>query len=117
MTVPANQVLTGDAPSVASFACMCCSVGDIVHYLAVRVRIIDTLGPATIQPVVAARHVATTLKDDLRAVLCAIGDDPTSRDALDYGFVARFVPIADADYDDIRMMVAAAEEAGFLVLR
>ncbi|HKT37461.1 MAG TPA: PhnD/SsuA/transferrin family substrate-binding protein [Ktedonobacterales bacterium] len=85
--------------------------------LAGRVRIIDTLGPATIQPVAAARHVSATLKDDLRAVLCAIGDDPASRDALDYGFVARFIPIADTDYDDIRMMVSVAEEAGFLELR
>lgn len=81
------------------------------------VRIIDTLGPATIQPIVAARHVSAALKDELRAVLCAIGDDPTSRDALDYGFVARFVAIADTDYDDIRMMVAVAEEAGFTELR
>lgn len=85
--------------------------------LAARVRIIDTLGPATIQPVVAARHVSATLKDDLRAVLCAIGDDPTARETLDYGFVARFIPVADTDYDDIRMMVAAAEEAGFPELR
>lgn len=85
--------------------------------LAGRVRIIDTLGPATIQPVVAAHHVSATLKDDLRAVLCAIGDDPASRDALDYGFVARFVTVTDTDYDDIRMMVAAAEEASFPVLR
>src|SRR5690242_2475446 len=66
--------------------------------LARRVRIIDTLGPATIQPVVAARHVPETLKDALRAVLYAMGDDPdpTMRDQLDYGFVARFVPITDA---------------------
>jgi phosphonate transport system substrate-binding protein len=85
--------------------------------LAGRVRIIETLGPATIQPVVAARHVPATLQDDLRTVLCAIGADPASRDALDHGFVARFVPITDADYDDIRTMVAAAEEAGFAELR
>ncbi len=85
--------------------------------LAGRVRIIDTLGPATIQPIVAARHVSATLKDDLRAVLCAIGDDPTARAALDYGFVAGFVPITDTDYDGIRAMVAAAEEVGFPKLR
>ena len=85
--------------------------------LAGRVRIIGTLGPATIQPVVAARHISATLKDDLRAVLCAIGDDLASRDILDYGFVARFVTVTDTDYDDIRMMVAVAEVAGFPELR
>jgi phosphonate transport system substrate-binding protein len=87
--------------------------------LAERVRIIDTLGPAAIQPVVAARHVPDSMKDDLRAALCAMGDDPDLevRDRLDYGFVARFVPVTDNTYDDIRAMVAAAEAADFSMLR
>lgn len=85
--------------------------------LAERVRIIEALGPATIQPVVAARHVPAVLKDDLRAALYALGDDPNAREPLDYGFVARFIPIADAAYDDIRAMVAAAEAVGFSMLR
>jgi phosphonate transport system substrate-binding protein len=82
-----------------------------------RLRIIDSLGPATIQPVVAARSLPDALKDELRGALYEAGDDPAMRAALDYGFVARFVPIADADYDDIRAMVAAAEAADFLTLR
>lgn len=85
--------------------------------LAERVRVLATLGPASIQPVVAARHVSGALKDELRAVLCAMGDDPGVRDTLDYGFVARFVVVTDALYDDIRAMVAAAEAAGFVTLR
>lgn len=85
--------------------------------LAEHVRILDALGPATIQPVVAARHVAGTLKGEIRAALCAMGDDSRVRGALDYGFVAGFVPVTDATYDDIRAMVAAAEAVGFLTLR
>jgi phosphonate transport system substrate-binding protein len=85
--------------------------------LAARVRIIDALGPATIQPVVAARHVSPALKDSIRAAICAIADDPQARATLDRGFVARFEPIADAAYDDIRAMVAAAEAADFMTLR
>lgn len=85
--------------------------------LAARVRIISALGPATIQPVVAARHMSPALKDDIRAAICAICDDPHARATLDRGFVARFEPIADAVYDDIRAMVAAAEAAGFMTLR
>lgn len=69
------------------------------------------------------------LKEDIRAVLCAMGDDSDAPDApdvpdvpdvratLDYGFIVRFVPIADAAYDDIRAMVAAAEAANYLTLR
>lgn len=85
--------------------------------IAERVRIIDTLGPASIQPVVAARHVSDMLKGELREVLCTMGDDPSARGMLDYGFVARFAPVVDADYDDIRGMVAAAEAVGLLELR
>jgi phosphonate transport system substrate-binding protein len=84
--------------------------------LAAHVRIIDTLGPATIQPVVAASHLSAALKDDIRAAICAIGDDPQARAILDHGFVDRFEPIADAAYDDIRAMVAAAESAHFTTL-
>jgi hypothetical protein len=32
------------------------------------------------------------------------------------GFVERFVPVTDADYDDIRGMLATAEQSGFLTL-
>jgi phosphonate transport system substrate-binding protein len=78
-----------------------------------QVRIIDTLGPSTIQPVVAARHLAPLLKDALCAALHTMGDDPTMRASLDVGFIARFVPIDDATYDDIRAMVAAADAADF----
>ncbi len=87
--------------------------------LAARVRIIDTLGPATIQPVVVAHQVPKALKDEIRAALYAIGEDPDPgvRAALDYGYVARFIPIEDAAYDDIRAMVAAAEAANFMTLR
>jgi phosphonate transport system substrate-binding protein len=82
-----------------------------------RLRVIETLGPATIQPVVVARRLPTALKDALRAALLAMGDDPSQRAALDAGFIARFAPIMDADYDGIRAMVAAAEAADFLTLR
>lgn len=77
-------------------------------------HIIDTQGPSTIQPVVAAQRLASPLKDALRAAFHTLGDDPTMRADLDAGFIARFVPINDATNDDIRAMVAAAEAAGFL---
>ena len=39
-----------------------------------------------------------------------------ARKELARGFVERFVPVTDGDYDDIREMLAAAEHAGFLTL-
>jgi phosphonate transport system substrate-binding protein len=82
-----------------------------------EIRIIDVLGPATIQPVVAARRLSSSLREELREVLVGLADRPGAGPALSAGLVERFVPIADADYDDIRGMVEAAEAAGFMTLR
>jgi phosphonate transport system substrate-binding protein len=84
--------------------------------LAAALRTIETLGPSTIQPVVAARHLPADLKLALRTVLLRMGDDPAARQELARGFVERFVPVTDRDYDDIREMLATAEDAGFLTL-
>src|SRR5207249_7959144 len=70
--------------------------------LASRLRVIDAWGPSTIQPVVAARRLPDSLKADLRAVLLSMADDPSTRERLAEGLFARFSPITDADYDDIR---------------
>lgn len=82
--------------------------------LADQLRVIDTLGPAPIQPVVAARHVPERLKAEVKAVLLAMGDDPAARSHLAHGFVERFAPVTDADYDVTREMVRAAESVGFM---
>ncbi len=85
--------------------------------LAAQLRVIDVLGPATIQPVVAARQVPEGLRGAIQAVLLGIVDDAAARAVLARGFVERFVAVRDADYDDIRGMVAAAVAADFLTLR
>jgi phosphonate transport system substrate-binding protein len=84
--------------------------------LAQQLRVIEALGPSTIQPVVAARHLPIDLKAALRAALLRLGNDPSARKELDRGFVDRFVPVTDRYYDDIRAMLAAAEHAGFRTL-
>ncbi len=84
--------------------------------LAAELRVIEKLGPSTIQPVVAARHLPVDVKAALGMALLRLGDDPSARKELDRGFVDRFVPVTDSDYDDIRGMLAAAEHAGFLTL-
>src|SRR5579871_3692794 len=44
--------------------------------LASQLRIIDTLGPSPIQPVVAATQVSPALKQDVQAILLELGNDP-----------------------------------------
>ena len=84
--------------------------------LASELSVIEVLGPSTIQPVVAARHLPVDVKVALRTALLRMGDDPAGRAALAKGFVERFVPVTDGDYDDIRMMLVAAEQAGYLTI-
>jgi phosphonate transport system substrate-binding protein len=85
--------------------------------LAAGLRVVDSLGPSTIQPVVVASWLPEALKADLQAVLLELGEDPAARDHLAHGLVERFVPVTDASYDDLRHMRAACAAASFLALR
>jgi phosphonate transport system substrate-binding protein len=75
-------------------------------------RIVETLGPSTIQPVVASMRLPAPLRRDLRGILVDLGHTPSERDALGRGLVAGFEVVEDADYDDIRAMVSDADAAG-----
>lgn len=85
--------------------------------LADDLRIVGALGPSTIQPFVAAGHIAPGLQDQVRAALAAMHHDPALAETLRQGFIERFVPVTDTDYDDIRAMLDTCEAAGFLTLR
>jgi phosphonate transport system substrate-binding protein len=84
--------------------------------LAGRLRVIDVFGPSTIQPVVAASRLPSRLKDQVREVLVTLAGDPAARPVLGYGLIDRFAPVGDADYDDIRAMLATIETAGWTSL-
>ena len=77
------------------------------------IEVIDSLGPSTIQPVVAAARLPSGLKADLRAALLDMGDDPLAREALSKGYIERFAGVEDRDYDDIREMARISAAAGW----
>ncbi len=85
--------------------------------LARRLRVIASLGPSTIQPLVAARRLPKTLRRAVRSALVNVGCDSTMRSALGRALVQGFVAVDAAAYDDIRHMQAAAEAADFRSLR
>jgi phosphonate transport system substrate-binding protein len=85
--------------------------------LAGELRVIDALGPSTIQPVAVSKRVPGDLREEIRAVLVSMGDDPGCRERLAVGTVERFVPVDASSYDDIRMMRDACEAADFMELR
>jgi phosphonate transport system substrate-binding protein len=85
--------------------------------VAAQVRVIDTFGPSTIQPLVVARRLPERLRANVLSVLVEMGGDPAARAALAHGFIERFVPVCDSSYDDIRQMLGTAEAAGVLTIR
>jgi phosphonate transport system substrate-binding protein len=70
-------------------------------------RTVDVLGPSTVQPVVASSRLPAATRDTLRDALLAVDTGPISG-----GRVARFVPVGDGDYADIRAMAASAAAGG-----
>ena len=82
-----------------------------------NIKIIDTLGPAHIQPIVAASTVDPATVAAVQQALLKAHEDPQMRSALDFGLIERLVTVTDSDYDDIRQMVEAAERVGFYVLQ
>lgn len=86
-------------------------------YLRDQLRIIDTLGPSSIQPFAVANRLAPDLKADIQAVLVNAHTDPSVQAVLARGYIECFTAVQDSDYDDIRQMLSACEQANFLVLK
>lgn len=85
--------------------------------LAAAIDVIETLGPSSIQPFVAATHLPAPVRSRLRDVVVALHRDPEAHAALAHGCVERFTPMNDVDYDGIRLMLEACEAIDFLTLR
>lgn len=84
--------------------------------LADGLRVIDSLGPSTIQPIVAASWLEEGLKADLRAVFLEMSTDPAAQTVLAGRLVQGFTAITDEDYDDLRNMRTACIAAGLATL-
>jgi phosphonate transport system substrate-binding protein len=69
-----------------------------------HVRVLESWGPSSIQPVVVSRRLSIHLRHNLRSIFAALHEEPTVSDWLSRGMVQRFVSMRDADYDDIRRM-------------
>jgi phosphonate transport system substrate-binding protein len=85
--------------------------------LARSLRIIDALGPSTIQPVAVSRRVPLEIREHIRHILLSLHADPRVRARLAHGLVKRFVPVGPASYDDVRTMYDACVAADFMQIR
>lgn len=80
-------------------------------------RVIDSLGPSTIQPVAVSKRFPEVFRQDVASILCNLNEDPDCTDLFRHGLVDRFVEVDAGSYDDIRRMLEACEAAGFLEVR
>ena len=82
--------------------------------LAERIRVIGTLGPSTIQPLVATAAIPARLRREVTEIIVSLGTTDGERSGLSAGMVERFVVVDDSAYRDIRAKLAEVEEAGLL---
>ena len=82
-----------------------------------HVKVIDAVGPSTIQPVAVSKRFDQDFKDTVRDVLINFDTTPEGREILDLGTVDTWVSVGPGDYDDIRRMVKECEEADFMEIR
>ncbi len=82
-----------------------------------QLRIVDTLGPSTIQPVAVSKRFDQQFRDEVAGILLGLHAREGFRRILDHGMVDRFVEVGPTDYDDIRMMLETCERAGFMEIR
>ncbi len=82
-----------------------------------QLRIIDSLGPSTIQPVAVSKRFDEQFREEVRRIFLGLHEREGFREILDHGLVDRFASVGPESYDDIRQMLEACEAAGFMEIR
>ncbi|MCK5003403.1 MAG: PhnD/SsuA/transferrin family substrate-binding protein, partial [Gammaproteobacteria bacterium] len=82
-----------------------------------QTRIIKTLGPAGIPPVVISTKMPMSLRKKIKDILLGMKDDPAGKLILNKVLMDRFTVVEDSNYDGVREMKKQAQESGYLVIR
>ena len=69
-------------------------------------RVIASIGPSPMPPVIAASRLPSSLKRDIRQVLLALHQDQALRELFASGCIERFTEVDDRHYDAIRQVIA-----------
>lgn len=85
--------------------------------LADLLRVVDSLGPSTIQPVAVSKRFDFEFRQAVRDILTDLHRREGFREILDHGMIDRFVEVGPESYDDIRKMLEASEAADFMEIR
>ncbi len=81
--------------------------------LGARLRVIETLGPSGIPPVVVAKRLDDCLKQRIRTALLHMHHNAASANELRRGLIERFAPVTDEHYAGMLGMLAQVELAQF----
>lgn len=82
-----------------------------------QTRIIKTLGPVGIPPVVVSSKIQPMLRERIRDILVGMTDDPSGRRILDEALLDRFEVVEDSNYDDVRAMNNLAHMSGYMTIK
>jgi phosphonate transport system substrate-binding protein len=82
-----------------------------------QVRVLTSLGPEAIPPVVVSTKLAPELRRRMGFALTHMHEDAEGRRILDEARLSRFALVDDAHYDGIRRRHALAQRVGFLSLK
>jgi phosphonate transport system substrate-binding protein len=79
--------------------------------LKLQLKVIETLGPSPIPPLVVSRAVSASVRATLLRVVLDMPSDPAGARVLAQAGVERFARVSDFDYDLIRRMAVVARSA------
>ena len=79
-----------------------------------QLRVVDSVGPCPIPPVVAARRLGSGFIDSLQTALCQ--PDVELQLAMERAGIRRYVAVPSDDYAAIALMYDAAVQAGYEVI-
>jgi phosphonate transport system substrate-binding protein len=75
-----------------------------------RLRVLATLGPSPIPPLVISLNVDPRLRQAIRALILEMHEDPRGCEILERGKIRRFQHVKGSDYEPIRVMARKARE-------
>jgi phosphonate transport system substrate-binding protein len=76
---------------------------------ALSFRVVESIGPAPMPPVVASARLPALARAQLIAALSAMHTDPAGQAILDLGGVGRYAPVTAEQYAEIREILRAVE--------
>jgi len=80
-----------------------------------HLRVVESIGPCPMPPVVAARRLGSAFIDELQSALCQ--PDTELQHAMEQAQIRRYVSVQSEDYAAISRMYDAAVQAGYEMLR